>query len=865
DADGDTLTYTASGLPEGLSINQNTGIISGIPTIVGKNTVTVTADDGNGGSVETTFKLNVNELVTNTPPSVTTISNQNATSDSDYTLDISDNFSDADGDTLTYTASGLPEGLTINQNTGIISGIPTIVGKNTVTVTADDGNGGSVETTFKLNVNELVTNTPPSVTTISNQNTTSDTDFTFDISDNFSDADGDTLTYSASGLPEGLTLDVTTGVISGIPTTEGNNTVTVTADDGNGGSVETTFELNVANNNTPPIVVEDIADTQATEDTNFTFDISDNFSDADGDTLTYTASGLPDGLNIDQNSGIISGIPSNDAVGSNNVTVSVSDGEATVNDIFNLTVNNTNDVPTVTQIGDRQAKQGDLFSLDVSENFSDIDVGDSLIYSATNLPDGLTIDITTGVIQGIPTNNAVGVSQVTVTADDGNGGSVSQTFELNVANTNDAPILVEAIADSQVTENTFFTLDTSNYFNDIDSDTLTYTADNLPEGLTLDSNTGVISGIPTTIGNYEILVTADDGNETVSDTFELNVVADIPENNQSSLNFSPTNHLFQIIGDTEVSQIKFSLTDVNANNINEIGVYIVDDPQGKINGILPGENGYQEAALSRSQVIFSALPTATSPVLNSSRQLSFESGAYLGFYLVQNSTLDTVLADLKAGNTPANIFFASATNNLDNFDHLQVNSLAENTFSLAWEDLFGGGDADFNDLVMKVEMTTEAIKPETHYQGLPEAELIDLSDFNQPITAEFFISRHATLNNTFGLYEIDNLTGSIDNLNPGDEGYAEVAISRKLDLASPLPNQLIAPFLIADGTPEEFLAANPGNERGSMPMAYFAFMEANPDQIDHLRLLGNNTFAFEDMFGGGDFSYDDLVVQVDIA
>ncbi|NET91596.1 MAG: DUF4114 domain-containing protein, partial [Kamptonema sp. SIO1D9] len=48
------------------------------------------------------------------------------------------------------------------------------------------------------------------------------------------------------------------------------------------------------------------------------------------------------------------------------------------------------------------------------------------------------------------------------------------------------------------------------------------------------------------------------------------------------------------------------------------------------------------------------------------------------------------------------------------------------------------------------------------------------------------------------------------------------------------------------------------------PMAYFAYLEANPQGIDRVRLLGDNTFSFEDLPGGGDRDYEDMVVQLKI-
>jgi hypothetical protein len=73
---------------------------------------------------------------------------------------------------------------------------------------------------------------------------------------------------------------------------------------------------------------------------------------------------------------------------------------------------------------------------------------------------------------------------------------------------------------------------------------------------------------------------------------------------------------------------------------------------------------------------------------------------------------------------------------------------------------------------------------------------------------------------------------------------------------------LLVPFLIADGTREQFLAENPNNQPGVGVLAYFPFLGANPDGVDHVRLLGDNVFGFEDLLGGGDADFNDVVLQV---
>ena len=110
-------------------------------------------------------------------------------------LDVSGNFRDPEGDTLTFAATGLPTGLSIDPNTGVISGTidssASQSGPFTVMVTADDGNGGTVTDTFTWNV----TNPGPNAT---NDNFTTDEDILLNatVATNDNDVDGDTLTYT---------------------------------------------------------------------------------------------------------------------------------------------------------------------------------------------------------------------------------------------------------------------------------------------------------------------------------------------------------------------------------------------------------------------------------------------------------------------------------------------------------------------------------------------------------------------------------------------------------------------------------------------------------------------------------------------
>jgi hypothetical protein len=350
-----------------------------------------------------------------------------------------------------------------------------------------------------------------------------------------------------------------------------------------------------------------------------------------------------------------------------------------------------------------------------------------------------------------------------------------------------------------------------------------------------------------------------------------NVVNDTPVANTGSVSLTHNpNNIFRLEEFSGQTQLLFNLTDRKTNFVNEVGVFVVDDDQGRVEGIAPGETGYLQAALSQSQVILSTLPDSLGSA-SPKRQLSFEADArgtasdrvlHFGFYLVRNSTTDTVLTDLATGQTSANVFFADPSANSDSFAHLRISEQGNNAFTLRWEDMLGGGDADFDDLTLTLGLTNEPPPLGTEVQG--ERELLDLrNQSGNQVSANFVVNREAAFDNSFGFYAVDDLSGSIGGLNPSDPGYAGAAIANQVDLAAGLTGGLLlAPFLIANGTAAQFLAQNPSNQQGQRPMAYFAYLGANPDGVDHVRLLGDNTFGFEDLFGGGDRDFNDLVVQV---
>ena len=175
-----------------------------------------------------------------------------------------------------------------------------------------------------------------------------------------------------------------------------------------------TITLSDDDNATP--VITSTAITTIAEDVLYKYTVAATDSDS-GDILTFSAPTLPEWLGFTPATGLLTGTPSNEHVGSHTVKLRVNDGNVTVDQDFTIIVSNTNDAPTITGTPLTTGVEGMVYSFSVSA--ADVDTGDSISYQIANQPAWLAIN-SSGLVSGTPGNSDIGsTSNIIVSVTDG--------------------------------------------------------------------------------------------------------------------------------------------------------------------------------------------------------------------------------------------------------------------------------------------------------------------------------------------------------------------------------------------------------------------------------------------------------------
>ena len=495
---GAVVSYSVSpALPAGLSLDTTTGIITGTPTaITGSGTYTVTATN-TGGSTTKDLTITVNDAA---PTSLAyTLATAVYTKGVVTALNSPSN---SGGAVVSYSVSpALPSGLSLDTTTGVITGTPTaIVGSGTYTVTATN-TGGSTTKDLTITVNDAA---PTSLAyTLA---TAIYTKGVVVASNAPSNSGGTVVSYGVSpALPAGLSLDTTTGVISGTPTViAASGTYTVTATN-TGGS--TTKDLTITVNDAAPAALTyTLTPATYTKGTAIT---ANNPSNTGGTVVSYGVSpALPAGLSLDTTTGIITGTPTT-ITASAPYTVTATNTGGNTTKVLTITVNDAAPTALTYTLSPATYTKGTAITANNPSNTG----GTVVSYGVSPaLPAGLSLDTTTGIITGTPTTiTASAPYTVTATNAGGNTTKVLTITVIDVAPTN----LAYTLTPATYTKGTAIT---ANNPSNTGGTVVSYgVSPALPAGLSLSTTTGIITGTPTTVTasvTYTVTATNTGGNTT---------------------------------------------------------------------------------------------------------------------------------------------------------------------------------------------------------------------------------------------------------------------------------------------------------------------------------------------------------------
>ncbi|MGK9132957.1 Ig domain-containing protein, partial [Brucella intermedia] len=467
-----TFTKESGELPPGLTLASN-GELSGTPTKSGPFSFTVKATDTN--NVSGTRE----EEVTIAAPEITLDLSQLVDGKEGLVYGPVQVTAGGGAEPYSYSFENLPEGLTQNAD-GTVSGTPTKAGAASVKVTVTDKHGTAASQTKEINIKAK-----PEITLDLSQLVDGKQDLAYGPVEVKADKGTEPYEYKIEGLPEGLKAEGNR--ISGTPTKAGSATVTVTVTDKDGYEKSATKEISIK---AKPTITVDVSGFHRGYVGVEYAPVTVKASGSEG-PYTYKFSGLPAGLSGDEQTGIVSGVPSQSGGGRVTVTAEDADGyKGEGKAEFGIWA-----PPTVPELPD--AKQNRPYSHTVTSS------GGTGRYEVeiSDLPEGLTAK--GNAISGTPTVSGEFPVAIKLTDNDGNAIPLSRTITIKAAPeiTLDLSQLVDGkqslpYGPVKVTAGG-------------GAEPYTFSFENLPEGLTQKSD-GTVAGTPTEAGSATVTVTVTD-------------------------------------------------------------------------------------------------------------------------------------------------------------------------------------------------------------------------------------------------------------------------------------------------------------------------------------------------------------------
>ena len=452
-------------------------------------------------------------------------------------------------------------------------------GADTFSFTVTDGTWTSVVGVVTVNVSPV--NDTPVLEFIEDGTVNEDNNFMLTMFAD--DVDGDDLTFDA--VVDGnatVSIDGNYLTISPSENFNGDILVDITVGDGELTDMQT-FMLTVIPIN-DSIAFAPISNQTTQEDTPLTFDL--DIVDIDGPflVLNYEHTG---NVEISFISNSITITPYLNWFGSTDITIIAFDGEFTAEQSFTLDVVSVNDIPVISAIANQQINEDTFLTLNLSA--ADIE-GDDLSFSALS-GESYTAQVSGNVLTVTPVQDFNGDLDITVSVYDGQDFD-STEFTLSVLPVNDAPVVLNAIGDVTLLEDAdSFDIDISSVFYDVDGDALDLSLENGETSIVINDFILTIYLPQDFNGSDNVIVTATDGQESISTSFGIDVTpvndAPILGNLSSDETDEDVDYVLELSAtDVDQDDLEFSAS-VNANGVATIDgstltVSLDDDYYGSI-------------------------------------------------------------------------------------------------------------------------------------------------------------------------------------------------------------------------------------------------------------------------------------------
>ncbi|HDF8081504.1 TPA: tandem-95 repeat protein [Vibrio parahaemolyticus] len=540
-------------------------------------TISASVSDGVNPTANDSDSLVVNR-VNDAPTVENAIADQVLSEDFDaYTIDLNEVFKDSDS-SLEFSVSG-----NNSIQISIVNGVATITptadwnGKETITFTAKDPSGESVNQTVDFTVApvvdieadsaDVVEDTPTIINVLGND--------TFESTDKVVSLDAE------NGPKNGTVIVNNDGTVTYTPDDNyvGEDTFTYIVTSG-GVSESTTVSVDVTPENDAPVAKDDIATTP--EDTVVTIDVLPNDTDVDGDKLSVESASVPkERGTVEVVNGKLVFTPAENFNGDAEITYTVTDGELTDEAKVTVTVNPVNDAPTI-KVDAVESITEDAVSTDTvvaTLEVADTDTPeDQLTVSLENNSNGYfvlvgdEVKLTQAGVDAV-NNDELNLKDLTISASvsDGVNPKANDSDSLVVNRVNDAPTVENAIGDQVLSEDfDAYTIDLNEVFKDSDSSLEFSVSGNNSIQISIVNGVATITPTADWNGSKALTFTATDpSGESVSQTVNFTVapVADIVADKATVVEDTPT--IIKVLGnDTFEGDGKVVALDTNNGPAN---------------------------------------------------------------------------------------------------------------------------------------------------------------------------------------------------------------------------------------------------------------------------------------------------------